>query len=180
MYNKEERVIHFIFKAFSGKFRKKENIELAFHSMSVGNMLKNMNLSEDTVLSGYLHDIIEDTDYDYNYIKEHFGKKIADNVLIVSDDFSFKNWKERKIDFIERIEKSSDDIIYIELADKLHNLISDYKIFLERGKEIFQSSKSSYAERKWYYLKFRDIFNERLEENEYLKRYNEITSIYFK
>ena len=36
MYSKLEEIIHFVFKAFEGKKRIKEDIDLAFHSISVG------------------------------------------------------------------------------------------------------------------------------------------------
>lgn len=40
MYNQEEKIIHFVFLAFDGLRRKKENIALSFHSIMVGTMLK--------------------------------------------------------------------------------------------------------------------------------------------
>lgn len=58
MYTSEEKILHFIFIAFQGMKRKKENIDLVFHSVMVGNMLKNINSSEVIVNTGYLHDII--------------------------------------------------------------------------------------------------------------------------
>ena len=39
MYELEEEIIHFVFKAFDGLKRKKEAIDLSFHSILVGNML---------------------------------------------------------------------------------------------------------------------------------------------
>lgn len=60
MYTKEERAIKFVIKALEGKKRIKKDIVLSFHSISVGIMLKNNNCDENTVLAGFLHDIIED------------------------------------------------------------------------------------------------------------------------
>lgn len=62
---KIEEAIHFVFMAFKGKKRIKENIELAYHSISVGMMLMEYGMSEEIVLTGLLHDIIEDTSYTY-------------------------------------------------------------------------------------------------------------------
>jgi len=47
-------------------------------------MLKDIGCNEDVVVSGLLHDIIEDTEYNYEDIYERFGKTIADNVLFLS------------------------------------------------------------------------------------------------
>ena len=49
MYTKEEEIIHFLFIAFDGLKRQKENIDLVFHSIMVGIMLKNISCDEDTV-----------------------------------------------------------------------------------------------------------------------------------
>ena len=49
MYKLEEEIIHFVFLAFNGMKRKKENIDLSFHSIMVGIMLKNIGCDEKTV-----------------------------------------------------------------------------------------------------------------------------------
>lgn len=179
MYLIEEQAIRFVFKAFKGKTRSKEDIELAFHSITVGYMLKDLGCSEEVVLTGFLHDIIEDTDYDYSYLRDNYGEKIADNVLSVSEDLSIVNWKERKEKFINDMYSKSSDIVLVELADKLHNLISDYDLFKVSGKEALASVNATYEDNRWYYLEMQKLFNEKLGSNKLLKRYNEIINIYF-
>lgn len=179
MYLKEEEAIRFVFNAFKGKKRSKEDIELAFHSITVGYMLKDLGCSEEVVLTGFLHDIIEDTDYDYDYIVSNFSKNIADNVLSISEDLSIINWKDRKEIFIRNLYDKQTDIILVELADKLHNLVSDYDLFKKYGKDALSSSNATYEDNKWYYLEMQKLFNERLEDNKLLKRYNELVNMYF-
>lgn len=53
MYIKEEQAIRLVVKAFENKKRIKENINLSFHSISVGFMLKNLGCDEDVVLDRY-------------------------------------------------------------------------------------------------------------------------------
>lgn len=181
MYSKEEQAIKFVIKAFENQKRIKEDINLSFHSISVGFMLKSIGCSEEVVISGLLHDIIEDTNYDYDYILNNYGKEIADNVLAVSENLDIKDWKERKIEFIDRLYNKKEKIILVELADKLHNLLSDYNLFKENGKGAMATLKTTYEMNKWYYLKMGKLFNERIkQDNELLKRYNNICEIYFK
>lgn len=181
MYNKEEEIIHFVFKAFYGMDRVKEKIPLSFHSILVGNMLKNENLPEDIVYIGYLHDIIEDTSYTYEDLLNKFGKNIADGVLSVSENKEIKKYRERKENFINNLKNCNNNILYIELADKLHNLLSDYSLFEKYGKEELYSEADKYEDTKWYYLEFKKLFNERINNNsDMLKRFNEIVDIYFK
>jgi len=179
MYSNEEKAIKFVIKAFEGQKRIKEDIDMSFHSISVGFMLKSIGCSEEIVVSGFLHDIIEDTSYDYEYIKDNFGKKIADNVLILSEDITIKDFYKRKEVFIEKILQSNEDILLIELADKLHNLLSDYDLWKKKGNSALKTLDTTYEMNKWFYLKFKEIFNNRLKENELLSRYNNITRLYF-
>ena len=179
MYTKEEQAIKLVVKAFENKKRIKEDINLAFHSISVGFMLKNIGCDEDVVLGGLLHDIIEDSDYDYEYLVNNFGKKIADYVLNVSEDMSIKDWKERKIAFLENLEKHDNNIVLIEVADKLHNLLSDYHLWEKEGSSALVTLKTTYEMNKWYYLEMKKIFNKKLDNNDLLYRYNNICKVYF-
>ena len=179
MYTLDEEIIHFVFAAFHGRERKKEKIAMAFHSIMVGNMLRNAGYNDTIVNIGYLHDILEDTDYKYEDLKEKFGKEIADGVLRVTDENATLDWRERKSRFIDKVKKYDNDTIIVELVDKLQNLLSDYHLFIKNGKESLGTEKSGYENFKWYYKEFQKLFNERLEESELLKRYNEIMNIYF-
>ena len=180
MYTSEEKILHFIFIAFQGMKRKKENIDLVFHSVMVGNMLKNINSSEVIVNTGYLHDIIEDTSYTYEDIANKFGKQLADNVSKLSEDKTITNYKERKQEFINRLKNYDSDLLLVELADKLQNLVSDYELFSKQGKESLPTKGKNYSQIKWFYTSLKDLFNEKLNNNTLLERYNNIYEEYFK
>ena len=179
MYELEEDIIHFVFKAFFGLKRKKEDIDLSFHSIMVGNMLKNIGCDEETIFIGYLHDVIEDTKYTYEDILEKYGKKIADGVLQLTEDKNITNYIDRKKEFIKRLETATDNIIVVEIADKLQNLISDYEQYKIRGKEFLVTEANNYDALKWYYLELKKLFNKRINNNHLLERYNQIVSEYF-
>lgn len=179
MYTKEEQAIKFVIKALEGKKRIKEDIDLSFHSISVGIMLKNNNCDENTVLAGFLHDIIEDSDYDYEYIKENFGEIVADYVLNVSEDISIKDFKQRKRNFMENLKKCNNNIILIEVADKLHNLLSDYELWKKEGRQALATLNTTYDMNKWYYLEMRKLFNKKIKDSNLLYRYNKICDMYF-
>lgn len=181
MYTIEEEAIHFVFKAFNDMKRKKEDIALAFHSISVATMLLNENYDKEIVLTGLLHDIIEDSEYTYDDIKEKFGETIANNVVMLSENQTIEGFEERKNEFIERLTKVPDYIIIVELADKLQNLLSDYELFKKEGKKALATNSTTYEMSKWFYLEMLKLFESRIkEENNLLNRYKEIINIYFK
>ena len=179
MYKLEEEIIHFVFLAFNGMKRKKENIDLSFHSIMVGIMLKNIGCDEKTVYIGYLHDILEDTNYTYEDLLNKYGKETADSVLTLSEDTSIKDYKERKKEFLNRLQYVSDNVILVEIADKLQNLVSDYEKYKEYGKNYLITEAGNYDELKWYYIELKKLFNKRIKNNELLERYNKITYEYF-
>lgn len=179
MYNTLEEAVRLVVKAFDGKKRAKEDIGLSFHSITVGFMLMDAGCDEETVLSGLLHDIIEDTSYNYDYLVEHFGKDVADNVLAISEDMSISDWKERKIAFIKNLATKSEKVIMVEVADKLHNLLSDYELWKIKGNDGLASIHATFEMNRWYYLEMKRLFNEKLKSNCLLDRYNNICKIYF-
>ena len=71
------------------------------------------------------------------------------------------------------------DVILVELVDKLHNLISDYDLFKKYGKDALSSSNATYKDNRWYYLEMQKLFNIKLKNNKLLDRYNGIIDIYF-
>ncbi len=179
MYTIEENVIRFVFKAFQGLKRKKEDIDMVYHSIMVGTMLKNANCNMDTVCIGYLHDVIEDTECDYEELCDNFGKKLADSVMNLTEDKAISEYKERKVNFVNRLKTLDEDLLIVEVADKLHNLLSDYSTFQIRGRQCLATEADSYDNMKWFYLTLKELFNARLQSNELLDRYNEITKLYF-
>ena len=159
--------------------RKKEDIDLSFHSIMVGNMLKNIGGDEDTVCIGYLHDVIVDTIYTYDDIVTRYGQKIADGIMSLSDDKSINNYVETKPAIIHSLKNADDNILTIELADKLQNLISDYNIYLKSGKESLATEFDNYEQLKWYHTELKKLFNSRKLNKELLDRYNQIYEEYF-
>ena len=179
MYTKEEEIIHFLFIAFNNLKRKKEDIDLVFHSIMVGIMLKNISCDEDTVYIGYLHDVIEDTKYTYNDILNKFGKNIADGVRILSENQTIKDYVERKANFVSKLRNADENILLVEVADKLQNLISDYNLYLKNGKNALITEADNFDNLKWYYLELQKIFNEKISSNVLLDRFNELVKEYF-
>lgn len=77
------------------------------------------------ILSGYLHDIIEDTDTSYNDINKAFGKEIAEIIYCLTDELG-KNRKERKEKTYSKLRTNTDSVI-IKLADRIANIQNGIK-----------------------------------------------------
>ena len=180
MYTKVEEAIHFMVKANKGQKRKNENIDKCFHPMVIYSMLREFTDTEDVLVSALLHDIIDDTEYGYEEIEERFGTLVADMVSDLSEDMGIAKWFDRKKDYIKRMRANYDvNVINIMLADKLHNLISNYDNFLKYGDKIRKNTGGTLDENRYLYREMYHIAKKKKANEELLRRYKEIVNIYF-
>lgn len=94
---------------------------LILHSLRVGFKLLEINQSNEVVITGFLHDLLEDTDCKIKQIKEKFGDKVAKLVLACTLP-DIENDKERWLVFLKQIRNAGKDAITIKIADANDNL----------------------------------------------------------
>lgn len=102
------------------------------HPIAVATVLAELHMDPDTLAAGLLHDVIEDTVLDFEYVQEHFGETIAslvDGVTKLKKINELGNAREGIADAkAESLRKMFlamvDDVrvVIIKLADRLHNM----------------------------------------------------------
>jgi (p)ppGpp synthase/HD superfamily hydrolase len=154
-----EETKKFVQKAHEKQLRKyPENTPYYTHLFRVGNILSEYGFSDEVVKAGLLHDLVEDTDYELDYIKENFGDDIAKYVDFVSEDKNLP-WKERKLEYIRKLfsNESPVESIAISMADKIDNLEDSKKAHEEIGDEFFKKYMGS---KKYHMWNYNNYFNE--------------------
>lgn len=120
------------------------------HPLEVTNIIADLKMDVPSLVTGLLHDTVEDTWTSLEEIERHFGKEIAelvDGVTKVSK-LSFASEKEEQAEnFRKMIIAMSRDIrvIVIKLADRLHNLRTLGFLDEDRQKEIAKETLEIYA-----------------------------------
>ncbi len=172
--------IYFATKAHTGQKRKTEqDVDMIFHPFTVGMILQRAGAKTECVIAGILHDVVEDTKYTLEDIKEQFGTQVANIVDEVSENKSLP-WKERKIEAINKIKIASMDGKLVECADKISNLESLYNLYQEEGEEVWKSFNKPKEEQKWYYTNmFQAVLMNTTEENMLFDRYKRILNKVF-
>ncbi len=100
-----------------------EHIPYISHPAMVGTILAREGFAEHVVITGILHDVIEDTEFGYDDIEKRFGKKIADLVTDVSEDKSLE-YIERKQLYLDHLKEAPEDALAVSMADSMANLMS--------------------------------------------------------
>ena len=113
---------NFAKKKHAGQLRKNGKTTTFSHLQDVVKNLKKMKVTnEDIICAGWLHDTIEDTDTDYDMIKELFGKSVADIVVSVTKDNRLPK-KQREAKYAKDLRASNAKAKLVKIADILANV----------------------------------------------------------
>jgi guanosine-3',5'-bis(diphosphate) 3'-pyrophosphohydrolase len=144
-----EKAYIFSAKAHKGQIRLSGEPYL-IHPLEVAYTLTRMNLDVPSVVSGLLHDTIEDSYVDKKEIAEYFGKEIAelvDGVTKISKIQMKASQDSRVESYRKMILAMSKDIrvILVKLADRYHNMKTLNYLSPEKQREIARETLDIYA-----------------------------------
>lgn len=124
---------------------------MLFHSFKVAYKLYQHDYSEEIVIAGALHDLLEDTSVTKEELKERFGDPIANIVSAVSFDSNIKDELEQArvmfqncldygiealtikcVDLIDNI----DYVTFVKDKEKYDMLLAKYKLFLSMSESL--------------------------------------------
>jgi len=121
------------------------------HPLSVASMLADMKLDVETVSTGLLHDVVEDTLVTLDEITSHFGSTVShlvDGVTKIShlgrnvskEDAQAENLRKMVLAMVDDVR-----VVLVKLADRLHNMQTLQFLKPEKRKRIAQETLEVYA-----------------------------------
>ena len=134
---------NFAKKKHTGQLRKNGQTTTFSHLQDVVKNLKKMKvINEDTICAAWLHDTIEDTDTDFDSIKDRFGKRIADIVVSLTKDNRLPR-KQRERKYARDLKAASVKAKLVKIADILANVNDAPNAEKDREWERLQFMKKS-------------------------------------
>ena len=121
------------------------------HPIAVADILAELKLDSATIITGLLHDTIEDTKATYDLVLKEFGKEVADLVdgvtkISALEEKALENSQAEN--FRKLILATSKDIrvLLVKLADRLHNMRTiDAILSNDKKKRIAKETMEIYA-----------------------------------
>ncbi|HLU39692.1 MAG TPA: HD domain-containing protein [Planctomycetota bacterium] len=122
--------------------RRRDGSPYIAHPIRVAESLRSIGriVDHEVVMAAYMHDLIEDTDCEYDDLRKRFGKRVADLVAVLSGDMRLPK-PERRAEVIERARTAPPEAQAIRLADRLDNLLDMSGFSLARKQEYVDGSR---------------------------------------
>lgn len=139
----------FAAKLHEGQYRISEEPYI-IHPIEVAKILADLRMDTHTIVAAFLHDILEDTDTPPEEIVKNFGEDVLKLVQGVTKlgKYQFKSKEERQAENFRRmfIAMAEDvRIIFLKLADRLHNMRTLNYMAANKQKRIAQETLDIFA-----------------------------------
>lgn len=120
------------------------------HPVAVTSILADMRMDHETLMAALCHDVIEDTEFNYDDLHQRFGATVAELVQGVSklDKVKFKDIKEFEVTNLQKMFLAMTQdirVILIKLADRTHNMRTIGALKPEKRRRIARETLELYA-----------------------------------
>jgi GTP pyrophosphokinase len=147
--DKIREAYEFAMEAHAGQ-RRASGEEYVTHTVEVATILATLRLDSASIISGLIHDTVEDTAYSVSDIEARFGKEVATIVDGVTKlgKVQFNSATEQQVENYRKMLLSMAEdarVILVKLADRLHNMRTLEHLPPHKQARIAQETRDIYA-----------------------------------
>lgn len=146
-------------QAHAGQMRKGDDTPYIVHPFMVAMLLQKNGFSDTCIAAALVHDVLEDTDYGTDALREALGDEVLAIVLTLTEDKSLP-WEERKKKYIESVRNGSEEAKAVSIADKIHNLKSLLTMHAQEGAGIWKVFNRGKEQKLWFEEAMLTMFQE--------------------
>lgn len=160
-----DRAIMFACQAHRNVERRGKGFPYIAHPLEAMSIVSTITNDQELLAAACLHDVIEDTEFTYEDIKERFGQRVADLVNAETDQVfpnmsSSESWRLRKEAAIKHLAEASRDVQIVAIGDKLSNMRAIYRDYKAEGDPFFNRFHvKDPKEHAWHYRSLAESFN---------------------
>lgn len=143
--------IGFAVKAHQGQMRKGTDMPYIKHPIHVAFLLTQLGAEDEVVITGILHDVLEDTPVTPEEICAVFGERVLTLINSASEPDKSLSWRERKEHTIHYLKTAPRDVQLISLCDKYSNLSDMAKDLQKESHGLWQRFNAGADDQRWYY-----------------------------
>lgn len=149
MNNIIEKAVRVSVAAHKDQTRKGDDLPYIIHPFMVAIKLAKYNFPDTVIAAALTHDVLEDTEYPEDKLKNELGEEVLEIVKAVTNDDSLP-WEEKKKKYVETVRAGSDGAKAVAVADKIHNLESLLLAYLEQGSELWKKFNRGKEQKLWF------------------------------
>ena len=145
----KEKALRLALIAHKEQLRKSDGSPYIAHPIMVGLILQEAGFSELVIAAAFTHDVLEDTSVTRDELSSELGEELAVIVDGVSEDMGLE-WEVRKENYARGVASSSEEIMAVSIADKIHNaesVIGDYE---QKGKDVWLPFNRGKDKKIWF------------------------------
>ena len=150
-----EAALVYATRLHANQVRKGSGVPYISHLLSVAALVLEAGGDEDEAIAALLHDAIEDQGgaKTREEIRQRFGERVVSIVDGCTDSETLPKppWKERKLNYLEKMRLASPEVRRVSLADKLHNARSIVADWEQEGEKVWQKFKGGKEGTLWFY-----------------------------
>jgi (p)ppGpp synthase/HD superfamily hydrolase len=159
-----EEALIYATRLHARQVRKGTNIPYISHLLSVAALVLEDGGSEDEAIAALLHDAVEDQGGEATRaeILARFGDRVVAIVDGCTEAIASPRppWRERKLQYLDKLRGSSLAVQRVSLADKLHNVRSIVADWQRVGDRVWDRFSAKREGTLWFYRSVADTYSE--------------------